>query len=463
MGYTDGSNTTVHIKNESALREKSNLFQTYKEEYWVIHGKSYKLDEFAKTHPGGEYILMLGKGRDCTELFESAHALAGIEKPRQILAKYEVKDEEPKKDLFMWKEDGFYSVLRDRVHKRFQDRNYKATWGVCIKIWVMLFLYLGCWTKAFLTGNWLWAAASGVLTEMIGFCLMHDSSHNALSKKSWVNYSGLLWSAWTMWNHWLWLQHHVYGHHSHTGIFGKDPDIHNTEFLMRKNLKMRLGRFSAIQKYYVWLIYTVAPNQHIGQMILYVLLPALTKKLFGVVEVKKPSDNVQLHSYMMMALSIVWHVAIPLYFQSIGTVALLWFVNYTMMGVSYFLNVAPNHDTESTLRVHPSESDMLDWGEHQVKCTGNHSIGDSLVDKLITQLWGGMNYQVEHHLFPALNHAHYPEVSKIVQQTCKEFDVPYTSEGDWFTALHSFGRFINIMGLFPRYHKYNPETDLAKL
>ena len=66
-----------------------------------------------------------------------------------------------------------------------------------------------------------------------------------------------------------------------------------------------------------------------------------------------------------------------------------------------------------------------------------------------------MNYQIEHHLFPTLNHAHYPEVSKIVQQTCKEFNIPYNIEGDWLSAIRSYGKFISIMADVP----YNQDPN----
>lgn len=66
-----------------------------------------------------------------------------------------------------------------------------------------------------------------------------------------------------------------------------------------------------------------------------------------------------------------------------------------------------------------------------------------------------MNFQIEHHLFPSLNHAHYYEVSKIVQETCKEFNIPYNAEANWLGSLQSYGKFINIMAKFPRNAEYS--------
>jgi linoleoyl-CoA desaturase len=361
-----------------------------------------------------------------------------------------VKDAPPHEDLFLWEEDGFYNILRKRVSERFKNRNYKATWFIQVKIILLLSLYLFCWTNAFLTGNFLWAIASGIFTEMVGFCLMHDASHNAVSSRPSVNYAGLLWSSWTLWNHWIWLQHHVYGHHSYTGIYGKDPDIHNVQLFVRKHTRMPVGTLHRYQHWYSWIVYMVFPNQHLGQAILYQLFPRMFKTIFVTPTIDPPS-YINVHSKIVMTLSFVWHFFIPLYFQPLWVVVCLWMLNYTFMGISYFLNVAPNHDTFSTHLNHPEENSLVDWGENQVRCTANHSVGLGFLDQLITQLWGGMNFQIEHHLFPSLNHAHYYEVSKIVQQTCAEFNIPYNNEITWLRSVRGFFLYVKCLAKTPRF------------
>ena len=454
-----GSIEEIKQTNDKKIKTRTNAVrQKVDPRYWTIHGKAYDLSSFVEKHPGGAYILLLGKGRDCTELFESVHALSGINGPRSMLKKYEVPNQDVKEEMFSWDDDGFYNVLRERVYKRFKGRNYKATWFVIGKIYLLISLYLFCWIQAFLTGNYLFAIASGIFTEMVGFCLMHDSSHNAVSKRPIVNYCGLLWSSWTLWNHWKWLQHHVYGHHSYTGIYGKDPDIHNAELAVRKHSKMKPKSITKHQHWYSWILYVILPNQHLGQALLYQLIPRIYGTVFVTPNIK-PKDSIQLHNNIIMMLSIVFHVLIPLYFQSWKTVAILWFLNYTFMGISYFLNVAPNHDTHNTLKNHPEHNQVIDWGEQQVRCTGNHSIENTILQRTITNLWGGMNYQIEHHLFPSLNHAHYPEVSKIVQETCKEFDIPYNAESSWKAAISGFSTFIKSMSQIPRGAEYKDYVE----
>eukprot|EP00691_Histiona_aroides_P001798 EC852317.1.p1 GENE.EC852317.1~~EC852317.1.p1 ORF type:complete len:134 (+),score=33.55 EC852317.1:97-498(+) len=89
---------------------------------WRIHGKLYDLSTFVKIHPGGEDYMLLGRGRDCTELFESVHVLANRD-VHAILAKYEVKDAPVVEDMFEWKQGGFYDTLRTRVRANFATKD----------------------------------------------------------------------------------------------------------------------------------------------------------------------------------------------------------------------------------------------------------------------------------------------------------------------------------------------------
>mmetsp|Transcript_21735 Transcript_21735/g.27688 ORF Transcript_21735/g.27688 Transcript_21735/m.27688 type:complete len:439 (-) Transcript_21735:23-1339(-) len=422
--------------------------------YWMIHGDLYDLRGFAAQHPGGEYILLLGQGRDCTELFESVHVMSDPHKIRALMKKYKVDGQgETDSDHFLWEDDGFYRTLSARVRERFKGRTYKASALVYCKLFVFFVAYLMCWYQAVRSGNIIWAAMSGVFTEMIGFCMMHGASHNAFSRIPLLNYLGLLWSPWMMWNHWTWLQHHVYGHHSYTGMYGKDPDIHNLGLILRKHFDAKQRPTTRFQHLYTWALLILLPGQHLGQIILYPLLPIFTKQIF-ITPVIRSRSRIFFHSLVVMILSLTFHVFVPMLYQSLGTVLLLWITNITWMSISYFFNVLPNHDTESTLQNHPPSHAKVDWGEQQVRCTANHSTNNSWFGYIITQLWGGMNYQVEHHLFPTVNHVHYHEISKIVQETCKEFNITYVSHANWFESAISFTKFLHVMAKIPSLEKY---------
>jgi linoleoyl-CoA desaturase len=93
----------------------------------------------------------------------------------------------------------------------------------------------------------------------------------------------------------------------------------------------------------------------------------------------------------------------------------------------------------------PSEDDgkMNDeWAVHQLKTTANFATGN----KIISFLVGGLNFQVEHHLFPKISHVHYPAISKIIRSTCMEFNVPYIEYPRMRQALASHVSFLRDMG-----------------
>jgi len=416
-------------KSTDSLQKSSKSSQ-----YWIVHGEHYDLTEFVDRHPGGDVILV-GKGRDCTELFESVHVLSETN-VRAILAKYKVTEPCTEIDTFSWNKGDFYDVVSQRVRAKFAGRDHKATTFVFCKILVMLAFYAFCWWKAVSTANFWFAIASGAITEMIGFCAMHDGSHSALSKRPFINHLGHLWAPWMFWNHWLWLQHHVYGHHSYTGIYGKDPDIANSSALCRKHERIPSGWGTWFQHYHVWFI--LAPFQHAGQALLYQLKFLLKNRLFGMPVTPVPGKH-DIMAALVMALSFYFHIIWPLRYQPFYVIVGLFLTQLACMGISYFAHVAPNHDQEDTVKNHPTNATKkIDWGEQQVRCTGNHSCGNSFVDQIITQFWGGMNFQIEHHLFPTMCHCWYPEISSIVKTTCKEFDLPYDDEKSWVDAMSSF-------------------------
>ena len=336
--------------------------------YWAIHGDYYDLNKFAKEHPGGAQVLEMGKGRDCTELFESVHAIGNIDKARLLMKKYKVVDEKPQgvEEHFLWKEGGFYDVLGKRVRERFKGRNYKVSWLDLSKIYVMFVLYIYCWYQAFILGNIVWAVGSGILTEMIGFCLLHEASHNAFSLRPSVNYLGLQWCGWMLWSPWLWLQHHCYGHHSFTGLYGKDPDVHNVDFLGgRKHITTKKAPISSFQHYFIIPVLAFSPGQHIAQILYYAFSPFFSDKIFSILQALKPTNSLQFHFLLVASASLIFHFFFPLYYtQDLKSVALAWIINYVLMGVSYWACVAPNHDTISTFQNHPSCK--VDWGEQQV-------------------------------------------------------------------------------------------------
>ena len=83
-----------------------------------------------------------------------------------------------------------------------------------------------------------------------------------------------------------------------------------------------------------------------------------------------------------------------------------------------------------------------DWAVHQMQTTANFARKSHLANFLC----GGLNFQVEHHLFPNICHVHYREISEIVKATAHEFDLPYHENETFGEALVSHYNTLKLFG-----------------
>jgi linoleoyl-CoA desaturase len=83
-----------------------------------------------------------------------------------------------------------------------------------------------------------------------------------------------------------------------------------------------------------------------------------------------------------------------------------------------------------------------DWATHQIRTTSNFSTKS----KFLTWALGGLNYQVEHHLFPKISHIHYPKINEIVKKTCEDFNVQYNEIPTFFQAVRSHFMHLKVIG-----------------
>jgi Fatty acid desaturase len=138
------------------------------------------------------------------------------------------------------------------------------------------------------------------------------------------------------------------------------------------------------------------------------------------------------------------------------------FVFWSAVGMLFFFIVFPNHDTVEVLKTHSQPkwepivdasgkvvgqhvTKQMDWGEMQVVNSCNFRTDGSLGAIITAMVVGGMNHQIEHHLFPTMSHEHTWKVAPIVQQTCKEFGIPYNSKKSWVDAAISHYKLLKLL------------------
>ena len=138
-------------------------------------------------------------------------------------------------------------------------------------------------------------------------------------------------------------------------------------------------------------------------------------------------------------------VGLPIYLLGFK----VWLIGFLIFSsvAGFFLSIVFQlaHTVEHTSFPVPNqESGKMEdeWAIHQIKTTANFATKNKLVSWLV----GGLNFQIEHHLFPKISHIHYPALSKIVKQTCQEYGVVYIEYPKVRLAVASHVAFLRQMG-----------------
>ena len=379
-----------------------------KSNYWNIYGNEYNLEEFINNHPGGSLILENTRGvGDITALFESYHAFSNIEKYKVSLNKYILK-KNAYENRYDFKN---YNELLGLVKEKFPD-NYsvKATFNFFLMITLELFIYFV--NIYFLIINYFslyfkipLSISLGIIHISLMFNLLHDSSHYAIFKNAYLNtVISKITNCMNMWNNKIWNMHHIIGHHSHTGLYD-DPDkeLYNVNLYNIPEL--------------IIFPFVLMPGQHIGQCILYFL---------------GYYNNTIRFNYDKLDYFMIFIMGYILY--SIGIYCSICYL--ITLNFMYFINIFPNHSFYETKITNKYEGN--DWLELQIRNSGNFFNNNIYW----TKMFGGINYQIEHHLFPNISNVHLPEVSKIVRKYCNDKNIPYVNIDSFKGIFKSLFKYI---------------------
>jgi len=353
----------------------------------------------------------------------------------------------------------FNSTLKKRVRAYFKDNNISkhANTNMKIKTVFMTLLYFTPYVlmvTGVVTNIWLvtlcWAIM-GFGVAGIGLSVMHDANHGAYSKNERVNYFvgrivNLVGGYAPTWK----IQHNVL-HHSYTNVHGYDEDVSPALSILRFSPRDKYIPIHRFQFIYAWFFYS-----------LMTIMWITTKDFQQLFRYKKmgltKTENMNFGKLFMellvtKVLYYVYVMAIPLIFTSIlwWQLALLVLLMHLIAGFTLAAIFQPAHVIPETEFPLPDKDLTIDnnWAIHQLETTSNFAPKSTILYWLI----GGLNYQVEHHLFPNICHVHYKKISKIVKATAEEFNLPYHSEPTFFSALRSHGKMLRKLGVAPKSQK----------
>ena len=285
----------------------------------------------------------------------------------------------------------------------------------------------------------------GFIMACIGFSVMHDANHGSYSNNSKLNdFIGLLASNGLGANAYFWKQKHNVIHHTYTNVDGIDDDIAKSP-IIRQCETQKWVPMHKIQHLYIPFVYALSS-------IFWIFFMDFTKyfsrKIYTTAAWKMTFKN-----HLIFWVTKIYYLSIfillPIYIWGFLPWLVGFLVTNAAMGVTLSFVFQLAHVVENTEFEHiPLDTTKhieTAWAEHQIRTTANFAMNN----KLISWFVGGLNFQIEHHLFPRISHVHYPAISKIVQQKCKEFNLPYNYYETMTKAMASHFRVMHHLGKKP--------------
>ncbi|MBP9097948.1 MAG: acyl-CoA desaturase [Ferruginibacter sp.] len=355
------------------------------------------------------------------------------------------------KITFNNKNNEFYQSLKKSVDDYFVKNNIKQTgdWRLFIKTYILvgsslLFYGLLMLVKMDVVPALLLCAALGFSLSFIGFSVMHDANHGSYSGNSKLNDAlGLSLNALGA-SSYFWKQKHNIIHHTYTNVDGIDDDIAKSP-IIRQCESQKWVPAHKVQHIYLLFVYSLST-------IFWIYIMDFTKYFSRKIYTTE-AWKMGLKNHIIFWVTKIYYVAVFIVIPIMVWGWQGWLIGYLLMNVVMGLTLSLvfqlAHVVENTEFEHIGldETKHLEtaWAEFQIRTTSNFAMNN----KLISWLVGGLNFQVEHHLFPRVSHIHYPALSKIVQEKCIEFHLPYNYYPTLMGAIASHFRTMKMLGHKP--------------
>jgi len=338
----------------------------------------------------------------------------------------------------------FSKSLKQKTNEYFKNTLQKKTGNrrMFIKASVLLGTFVALYTVlVFVQPHWaisiVLCMLFGVNLAAIGFNIMHDAGHNSFSDNKRLNtilsYSLNLLGG----NIYFWKLKHNIAHHTYTNIDGEDHDI-EVKF-MRIHHDQQLKKHHRYQRFYFPLLYGISYLA----WIFYQDYEKYFKQRMGD---SKAQFDFPMRERIIFWTSKVIHFGL---FIVLPVVVVGWLptllgllIAGAVCGMSLATVFQLAHVVEETEFKTINEAKVEEeWMIHQIQSTANFATKS----KVLTWILGGLNFQVEHHLFPKICHVHYPAINRIVRQTCEEYNIKYNEFASFWGAFRSHVQVIHAM------------------
>lgn len=341
----------------------------------------------------------------------------------------------------------FFKSLKEKVNNYFTENKLSRTGGTKL-FFKGLFIALSAITiysvLVFFTPPTLVAillcCLLGLNFAVIGFNIMHEGGHGSFSKYKWLNdisaYSLNILGGTIH----FWKQKHNIDHHTYTNIEGMDHDI-DVKF-MRMHEEQPRYWYHKFQHYYWVLLYGISYMAWI--------LYQDFEKYFSI-KMGKTGQRRQLETkehlifWLTKTTYIFIYLILPILMVGWIETIIGFVIVAVVCGFSISIVFQLAHVVEGTQFPAPdvqTNKIQKEWAVHQINTTANFATKSRITSWFL----GGLNFQVEHHLFPGISHIHYPQINKLVKETCKEFNVAYLEHRTMAKAFLSHILHIKKLG-----------------
>lgn len=352
----------------------------------------------------------------------------------------------------------FAKVLNGRVNDYFKSKGISkyGNLEMYIKTIFMLSLFFVPFASLIYFEPQGWAAIGlsmimGLGMAGIGLSIMHDAIHGAYSantsvNKFWGYALNLVGGCAVNWK----IQHNV-KHHTYTNIEDHDEDI-EPKAILRFHPGTKLKPVHKYQYIYAWFFYALGTFfwvtfKDFAKIIRYTKEGILAKNSSSVVKEYAILIGTKIFYYSYV-------IGLPVIFTSYtgGEIFLGFFVMHLVAGMGLAVIFQPAHLLEEVEYPQPDKEGKMPYSRfvHQLYT----SVNFANKNKLVTWYGGGLNYQVEHHLFPHICHVHYHALAPIVKETAKEFGIPYYAKDGFFETIREHTNMLKWLG--------TPDSQLAQ-
>jgi fatty acid desaturase (delta-4 desaturase) len=402
----------------------------------ILEDTVYDLQQFSKVHPGGSNMLNIFGGKDATIHYYMLHNHNNIR--TNILNKYKVRRLE---DTDKNNEDNKY-ILNSKIFNELKNNiriavpnqyaNYewwiKACSIMIVEIYIEYHNYIYGYTFAK-------SILLGILMAMIGLCIQHDANHGAVSRSPIINQ---LWGHTQDWiggSSLLWKHHHVLLHHAYTNHLNTDPDITTNILRLHKDIKYK--NYHYWQKCYIWLLLTLLPiNWHFAELMDLYNMNHMSHKISSMA-----AREAQIGILLRGSFYIRFYI-IPIYlYPSLYTlfnICLSLAVGGLYLGINFI--ISHNFEGVNNNTINGINSTNEDWAISQIESSS--TVGG----RVLGFFHGGLNYQIEHHLFPRISHVHYYKMKPKIQEWCKKNDVKYNYYNNLWDNIYSCYKYLELQG-----------------